>query len=112
MSVVVATGMTVSTLTTVKTANLVSGTYEFIGKGKLTLAARGSAAGMYATLTVGGVSIVNDQNLPYIGTTGGLSVNDHIVCSQTVNGGRIEFYLRNSTGGTLTTDYILLFDPM
>ena len=112
MSVVVASAVTVSTLTSVKTANLVSGTYEFIGKGKITLAARGSAAGMNATLTIGGVSIINDQPIPFFGATGSLSINDHIICSQMVNGGRIEFYIRNTTGGTLTTDYSLLFDPM
>ncbi len=111
MAVVIAAGTAVSTLTGVKTADQVSGTYQFIGKGKVTLAARGSATGMNVTLLVGGVALSQDQPIPYTGTAGAISVNDHIICSQMMNGGRVEFYLRNTTGGTLTTDYLLLFEP-
>lgn len=111
MATVISADQGLSTAAYIKTANLATGTYEFIGKSKITLAAKGSAIGMRATLIIGGVTIIADQVIPYIGTTGTLSVQDNIFASQVVNGGRIEFYLRNTTGGALTTDYILVFDP-
>lgn len=100
-----------STSGNTKTSDLISGTYQFVGKGKVTLCARGSATGMNATLIVGGVALINDQPIPYTGTAGALSTTDHVVCSQLMNGGRIEFSLRNTTGGSLTTDSIIYFDP-
>lgn len=111
MAIVIASGTAVSTAANTKSADQVSGTYQFIGKGKVTLVARGSATGMNVQLLVGGVALVNDQAVPYTGTAGAISVNDHIVASQMMNGGRVELYLRNTTGGALTTDYILLFEP-
>lgn len=111
MAIVVASGTAVSTNANTKSADQVSGTYQFIGKGKVTLVARGSATGMYLTLAVGGIALINDLPVPYTGTAGAISVNDHVVCSQVMNGGRVEFYLRNTTGGALTTDYIILYEP-
>jgi hypothetical protein len=111
MAVVIHTETALSTAANTKTADLVTGTYEFIGKGKVTLAAKGSATGMYITLIVGGVTIVSDQPIPYTGTAGTISISDNIVASQMVNGGRVEMYLRNTTGGALTTDVWLGFDP-
>lgn len=111
MAVVVAAGTAVSTAANTKSADQVSGTYQFVGKGKLTLAAKGSATGMNVQLLVGGVPLVNDMPVPYTGTAGTISVNDNIIASQSIAGGRIEFYLRNTTGGALTTDYLLLFEP-
>jgi len=61
---------------------------------------------------VGGVALVNDSAIPYTGTAGAISINDHIVCSQVMAGGRVELYLRNTTGGALTTDYLVLFEPV
>jgi len=111
MAIVVTSGTAVSTAANTKSADQVSGTYQFVGKGKITLVAKGSATGMYLTCLVGGVAIINDLPVPYTGTAGTISVNDNVVASQLMNGGRVEFYLRNSTGGALTTDYILYFDP-
>lgn len=111
MAVVVAAGTAVSTAANTKSSDQISGTYQFIGRGKLTLVAKGSATGMYVTLLVAGVAIVNDMAIPYTGTAGTISINDNIIAAQNVNGGRVEFYLRNSTGGALTTDYLVLFDP-
>ena len=112
MALVVYSTNSLSTAANTKTANLVSGTYEFIGKGKITLAARGSATGMNLSLSVGGVFVVDDQPIPYFGAAGSLSANDHVVCSQMVSGGRVILQLRNTTGGALTTDAVLYFDPM
>jgi len=112
MAVVVNSQTALSTAANTKTSDLISGTYQFVGKGKVTLVARGSATGMNATVLVGGVALINDQPIPYTGTAGALSTVDHVVCSQVMNGGRIEYSLRNTTGGSLTTDSIIYFDPM
>jgi len=111
MTSVIVSGMAQSLTTGTKSADLVSGTYQFIGRSKITLIAKGSATGMTVTLLVGGIAVVNDQPIPFFGTTGTMSVNDNIVCSQLVQGGKVELYLRNPTGGTLTADFTLLFDP-
>jgi hypothetical protein len=111
MAIVVSAGTAVSTAANTKSADQVSGTYQFISKGKLTLVAKGSATGMNVQCLVGGVPLVNDQSIPYTGTAGTISINDNIICSQVVNGGRVEMYLRNTTAGSLTTDYLLLFEP-
>jgi hypothetical protein len=50
--------------------------------------------------------------IPFAGTAGALSTNDHIILDQVVSGGRVEFFLRNNSAGALTTDYIILFTPM
>jgi len=111
MAVLIGSGITVSTAANTKSADLIVGSYQFISRGKITLAARGSAAGMNVTLTIGGVAIVNDLPLSFFGATGGLSVVDHVVASQAVTGGKVEFYLRNTTGGALTTDYAIYYEP-
>jgi hypothetical protein len=111
MAIVVGSGTAVSTAANTKSADQISGTYQFIGKGKLTVAAKGSATGMLVSLFVGGMPLINDQAIPYTGTAGTISVNDNIMASQQVSGGRVEFYLRNGTGGALTTDYLILFEP-
>lgn len=111
MAIVIASGTAVSTAANTKSGDQVTGTYQFIGKGKVTLVAKGSATGMYITALVGGIALVNDQAIPYTGTAGTVSINDNIICSQVMNGGRVELYLRNTTSGALTTDYILLFEP-
>lgn len=115
MAIVVSSGTTVSTAANTKSADLVTGRNQYIGKGRLQLAARGSAAaatGMRATLNVGGVALIDDQLIPWAGTTGALSVFDHMVIDQVVAGGRVEFFLRNDSGGALTTDFVILFTPM
>lgn len=112
MAILVASGVTTSTAANTKSADLVSGRNQYVGKGRIQLVARGSAAGMNSTLNVAGVALSDDQAIPFFGTTGGLSVKDHVVVDQVVSGGRVEFFLRNTTGGALTTDYQILFTPM
>jgi len=111
MAIVIASGTAVSTAANTKSSDQVSGTYQFIGRGKVTLVAKGSATGMYITCMVGGIALVNDQAIPYTGTAGTISINDNIMTTQIMGGGRVELYLRNTTGGALTTDYILMFEP-
>jgi hypothetical protein len=112
MAVVVGSATAYSASANTTSGSLITGNYEFIGKGVVTLVARGSATGMNAKLSVGGVTIIDDQPIPYTGTAGAISVNDHVMAKQKMNGGRVDFKLRNTTGGTLTTDYILYFEPM
>lgn len=111
MAVVIASGIYTCVANT-KSADLVSGTYQFVGKGKLTLAAKAQATAPAVTCMVGGIALVQDQKIPYTGTAGTLSVNDNIITSQVMNGGRVELYIREITGATPTVDYILLFEPM
>jgi len=112
MAILVASGMTVSTAAYTKTSDLVTGRNQYVGKGRLVVCARGSAIGMNVTVNVGGVALADDTALPFIGTTGAMSVKDHIVIDQIVAGGRIECFLRNTTVGALTTDYAIYFTPM
>jgi len=112
MAVVIDTETALSTAANTKTADLVSGQYEFVGKGKFTLAALGSATGMNVELRIGGITVIGDQPIPWTGTAGTLSISDNVMASQTLNGGRVELFLRNTTAGALTVDLILLFDPL
>jgi len=112
MAVVVNTQSALSTAANTKSADLVSGQYEFVGKGKFILAAISSATGMNIELRIGGVTIVGDQVIPWTGTAGTLDISANTIASQTLNGGRVELFIRNTTGGALTTDLILLFEPL
>lgn len=111
MALVVYSTSALSTAANTKTADLITGTYQFIGKGKVTVIAKGSATGMNIACLVGGVAIVNDSPIPYTGTAGTISVNDNVIASQMMAGGRVELYLRNTTGGALTTDVLVYFEP-
>ena len=112
MAILVGSGMTVNTGAYTKTADLVSGRNQYVGKGRLQVCARGSAIGMNITINAGGVALADDTALPFIGTTGNLSVKDHVIIDQVIAGGRIECFLRNTTAGALTTDYAIYFTPM
>lgn len=112
MAIVVASGTAVSIVANTKSADQVDGQYQHVGRGKFTLIARGSATGMNVQMAVGGINLVNDQPIPYTGTAGALDATAHIIASQVLDGGRVELFLRNTTGGTLTTDFILYYEPM
>lgn len=111
MALLIASGTATSTAANTKSADLISGTYQFINRGKITLVAKGSATGMSCTLTIGGVAIVNDLPIPFTGTAGTISAQDNVVASQGVTGGKVEFFLTNKTGGALTTDYLIYYEP-
>lgn len=114
MAIVVASSTTLSLTTGLKSAEQVSGDNQYVGRGRIQLAAKASAAaatGIRATLTVGGVPLINDQLIPFAGTTGTLSVNDNMVVDQMIAGGRVGLTFRNDSAGTLTVDYVCLFTP-
>lgn len=112
MAIVVSSGSAVSVAANTKSADQVSGRNQYVGKGRIQLIAKTSATGMNYTLNVGGVALVDDQICPYTGTAGTISVNDNVVIDQVVAGGRVELFLRNTTGGALTNDFIIYFTPM
>jgi len=112
MAIVVASGSAVSVAANTKSADQVTGRNQYVGKGRIQLIAKTSATGVNYTLNVAGVSLIDDQIVPYTGTAGTISVNDNVVLDQVVAGGRVELFLRNTTGGALTNDYIIYFTPM
>jgi len=112
MAVVIASGTTTSVAANTKSADQVSGQYQHVGKGRFTLVCFPSATGINITCSVGGINLVNDKPAPYFGTTGSMDASAHVVSSQVLNGGRVELFFRNTTGGALTVDYVLLYEPM
>lgn len=115
MAIVVASGQSLSTAANTKSADLVTGRNQYVGKGRIQLFVKSqtaAATGMLCTLNVGGVALVDDQRIPYSGTAGTLSTNDNNMLDQVVAGGRVEFFLRNDSAGALTTDYLITFTPM
>lgn len=115
MAIVVASGNTLSLTTGTKSADQVTGRNQYVGKGRIQVIARASAAaatGIRATVNVGGIALIDDQMVTFAGATGGLSVKDHMIIDQVVAGGRVECYFRNDSAGTLTIDYLVLFTPM
>ena len=112
MAIAIASGVSTPGANT-KTADLITGQYQYLGKGVVTLYAKGSAAGINATLAVNGTPLIDDLPVIFLGSTGGLSVRDNVVVQQTVAGGRVQFFLRNitATAGT-TCDYYITFDPL
>jgi hypothetical protein len=115
MAIVVASGNTLSLTAGTKSADQVTGRNQYVGKGRIQVIARESAAaalGVRCTVNVGGVALIDDQMIPYAGATGGLSVRDHMIIDQIVAGGRVEAFFRNDSAGTLTVDYMIVFTPM
>ena len=114
MGVVIAAGTAVSVAANTKSADQISGTYQFLPfDAMIYVIARGSATGMNIQLVSEGTNLVSDMAIPYTGTAGAISTNDHQVASFPVSAGsRTEFYLRNTTAGALTTDYLIIAEPL
>lgn len=85
----------------------ITGTYQFVPKGVIKVYALGSATGMTMSLLNNGLSLINQQAIPFFGTTGTLKKFDNMVLEQAVNPGRMELYFQNPTGGALTVDFIV-----
>jgi len=111
MAVIIASKTTFSVAANTKSVDQVEGQYQNVGKGKIILAALGSITGLNCTLSVGGITIINDQPLPWFGTTGSMSLSDNVVCSQMLNGGKVELYFRETAAGSPTVDFQLMFEP-
>ena len=106
------TGVTFSVGAYGKSINLVAGRNQFLQKGRILVVAKGSAVGLNVSFSVGGVPLMDDKALMFIGATGSLNVKDNVVIDQVIAGGVAEMYLRNTTAGALTTDYAVYFTPL
>ncbi len=111
MAVIVASATTFSVGANAKSTDQVDGQFEFVGRGIIGLSALSSATDLNVTLKVGGVTIIDDKPIPFFGTTGGMRILDNVVVNQAVEGGRIELFFRNTSGGALTVDYVVTFEP-
>jgi hypothetical protein len=105
--VVVVSKMALSVGAGLTSADQISGTYQFVPKGILTVYGLGSATGLTMSILNNGMSLMNAQAVPFFGTTGTLKKFDHMIMQQAVNQGRIELYFQNPTGGALTIDFIV-----
>jgi hypothetical protein len=111
------TGLSVSANTS--STDQVTGTYQFLNPddfplgANVKLSARSSATGMSATLVVNGKVIVNKQPIGFFGTSGALSINDHIVQQDIAvpPNARCELVFTNTTAGALTVDFQLEAEP-
>lgn len=114
MGVIIASGTATSTAANTRSADQIAGTYQFLPfDAEVIVAARGSATGMNVQLFGNGQALMNDQAIPFTGTAGAISVLDHEIASFPLPAGsRVEFYLRNTTGGALTTDYLVIAEPL
>ena len=111
MAVVIASAGTFSVAANAKSVDQVDGQYQNIGPGKVSLFAFASADGLNATLNVGGISVCDDKEIPFFGTTGGMDVSAHVIASQQTIGGRVELFFRETAGAGRTVDYLLLYEP-
>lgn len=112
MAIVISTGSATSLAANTKSADRVSGQFQHVGRGKFTLVVLASATGMNAECRVGGTNLIADEVVPFTGTAGTIDTSAHIVASQVLVGGRVELFFRNTTGAAVTTDHILLFEPL
>lgn len=111
MAYTVAAGSAVSTAANTKSADQVSGVNQFVPAGRIQLFAKASATGLNNTLAVNSVPLVDDAVIPFTGTAGTLDVSANGIVDQKINGGRVQYFLRNTTGGAITADYLILMTP-
>lgn len=112
MAIVIGSDITLSVGAYTKTANLITGRHQFLPKGRIVVIHYPSAIGMNMSLSIGGVPLIDDQKIGWFGTTGAMNVKEHVVIDQVIAGGTAEMYLRNTTVGALTNDYVIYFTPM
>jgi len=114
MAVLIASGSALSVSANSTSAEQVSGTYQFTNAGTYSLYAKASATGMNATLIVGGTILANDLAIPFTGTAGTLDTSANPFVSQRLLGlnNKAELKFRNTTGGAVTVDFMLLWDPL
>jgi len=112
MAYPIASKMTLSTGAYADSVDQIVPTYQLIGKGRLRLVIKGSAIGQLVTIKVNGMPICDRMAIPYTGTTGTLDVAANVMLDQVVSGGRIEFFISNTTAGALTSDFVLTHEPL
>lgn len=87
-------------------ANLIAGqTYEFVGEdSQVAVRSVSSAAGIKMTVQVDGTTVMDDQEIPFIGTT--LIDNEHVIDTFDVAGGSRLLVRLRETAGVATTDIL------
>lgn len=111
MSIVVSSVSALSVAANAKSAQQVSGVYEFVGPGRFTLVSKASATGLNAQCTIGGVPVIDDSVIPYTGAAGTLDTQANVIASQVLEGGRCSLFFRNTTAAAITVDAVLYWDP-
>jgi len=112
MAVIISSSSATSLAANTKSADQVSGQFQHVGRGRFTLVALTNVTGMNVECRIGGVTIAADQAIPFTGTAGTIDVSAHTITAQTLAGGRVELFFRNTTGGAITFDHLLLFEPL
>lgn len=93
------------------TANQLAGElYEFVGRSMLTLAAAAAAVGLRVTFLIGGVAVVNDQDVSQANRFPILP--DDLVTSEQTIGGRLVLTFRNTTGAAIIVNWSLDVDAL
>ena len=107
MAIMVGSGSALSVAANSTSAEQISGTYETVGRpGTFTLIGRSSATGLQVTSNVGGREMANLRDIPYTGTAGGLSAEDHTLYSQLTAAGKSSVKFTNTTGSAITVDQL------
>ncbi len=114
MSFIVASASALSVSANSKSAEQVSGTYQFTGPGTYTLFGKASATGLNMSLVIGGTILANDVAIPFTGTAGTIDLSANMMVSQRLLGinNKAELSFRNTTGAPITIDYQFLWDPL
>jgi len=112
VAIVIGSDVTLSVGAYTKTANLITGRNQFLQKGRIQVIVFPSAVGINLSLSIGGVPLIDDQKIAWFGSTGSMNAKDHVIIDQVIAGGTAEMYLRNTTVGALTNDYVVYFTPM
>lgn len=110
MATPLASAMALSVSANSSSSDQVSTSKKFVGKGIIRLFCKPSATGMSVKLAVNGYPLVDSLPITWFGTTGTMSAFDNKLVEQAINGGAVELIFINTTGGALTTDYLLDFE--
>jgi hypothetical protein len=109
MSFVIASGTTITLAAGAKSADQITGTYQFLpNDAMVTIAALSSATGLTMTLAINGAVVINDLPISFFGATGGLRLSENTITAQLAEAGsRVELTFRNTSGGPLTFDFLV-----
>jgi Na+/serine symporter len=89
-------------LSTTESSNLVIGTYDYIGAGKIRVFAKGSDANVRVNVFIDGKMVLRNQQV-FVGTAGTMDNSANLVAEIPTAGGRVEV-TAVATTGTPTLD--------
>jgi len=93
-------------------ADLATGTYQFVPKGIIRIYCKPSVTGLQLNFKSNGIPIADRASICWFGASGGITQKDNLFVEQLVNPGRLELSFTNTTGGAITVDYIVTFDAV